>query len=116
MIATRSSAGDSTRSFAPRASGVLETPVRAPRANAVAERWVRTVRNECLDHLLIFGRRHLEQVLRSYLTHYNRERPHRSLELGAPNGTCVEARGSPGEVSRRDVLGGVIHEYFPMAA
>src|SRR5207302_9038088 len=63
---------------------VLETPVRAPRANAVAERWVRTVRNECLDHLLIFGRRHLEQVLRAYLMHYNGERPHRSLKLAAP--------------------------------
>jgi putative transposase len=95
---------------------VIETPFRAPRANAVAERWVRTVRNECLDHLLIFGRRHLEQVLRSYLTHYNGERPHRSLKLAAPNGTLVETRGSPVEVSRRDVLGGVIHEYFPVAA
>ncbi len=65
---------------------VIETPYRAPRANAVAERWVRTVRNECLDHLLIFGRRHLEQILRAYLTHYNAERPHRSLALASPDG------------------------------
>jgi putative transposase len=49
---------------------VIKTPVRAPRANAVAERWVRSVRNECLDHLLVFGRRQLEQLLRGYLTHY----------------------------------------------
>lgn len=49
---------------------VIETPVRAPRANAFAERWVRTVRSECLDHLLIVGRRHLEEVLRIYLAHY----------------------------------------------
>jgi transposase InsO family protein len=49
---------------------VIKTPVRAPQANAIAERWVRTVRNECLDHILIFGRRHLEQVLRAYLAHY----------------------------------------------
>ena len=95
---------------------VIETPFRAPRANAVAERWVRTVRNECLDHLLIFGRQHLEQVLRAYLAHYNGERPHRSLALAPPNGTRVEARGSPVEISRRDVLGGVIHEYFAVAA
>lgn len=94
---------------------VIETPVRAPRANAVAERWVRTVRSECLDHLLIVGRRHLEQVLATYLAHYNGERPHRSLELAAPNGTPVEARGSPVEVSRRDVLGGLIHEYAAAA-
>jgi putative transposase len=49
---------------------VIKTPVRAPRANAVAERWVRSVRNECLDHLLVFGRRQLEQLLPGYLTHY----------------------------------------------
>ena len=60
---------------------VIRTPVRAPKANAVAERWVRTVRNECLDHVLVFGRRHLEQILRGYVAHFNAERPHRSLAL-----------------------------------
>ena len=49
---------------------VIRTPVRAPRANAVAERWVRTVRSECLDELLVVGRRHLERILREYLAHY----------------------------------------------
>jgi putative transposase len=96
---------------------VIETPLRAPRANAVAERWVRTVRSECLDHLLIVGRRHLEQVLRTYLTHYNGERPHRSLALAAPAGQQPEVRGSPPPtVLRRDVLGGLIHEYHAAAA
>ena len=96
---------------------VIETPLRAPRANAVAERWVRTVRSECLDHLLIVGRRHLEQVLRAYLAHYNGERPHRSLALAAPAGQQPEARGSPPPaVLRRDVLGGLIHEYHAAAA
>lgn len=57
---------------------VILTPVRAPNANAHAERWVRTVREECLDWMLIFGRRHLLKVLRVYIEHYNRERPHRS--------------------------------------
>jgi putative transposase len=95
---------------------VIETPFRAPRANAIAERWVRTVRNECLDHLLIVGRRHLEQVLRAFVAHYNAVRPHRSLKLTAPNGTLVEARGSPpGAVLRRDLLGGPIHEYAAAA-
>ena len=94
---------------------VIETPFRAPRANAVAERWVRTVRNECLDHLLIVGRRHLEQVLAAYLAHYNAERPHRSLSLAAPAGHPSWRAARRGEICRRDVLGGLIHEYAAAA-
>lgn len=49
---------------------VICTPIRAPRANAFAERWVRTVRTECLDWMLILGRGHLERVLGVYVEHY----------------------------------------------
>src|SRR5262249_49908732 len=63
---------------------VIYTPIRAPQANAYAERFVRTVRAECLDWLLILGRRHLEYVLRTYAAHYNAERPHRALALVPP--------------------------------
>ncbi len=91
---------------------VIRTPVQAPRANAVAERWVRTVRSECLDDFLVVGRRHLERILREYLAHYNGERPHRALALAAPTRELQEPRGSPPtEIRRRDVLGGLIHEY-----
>jgi len=62
----------------------VKTPVRAPKANAIAERFVRTVRSECLDWLLILSRRHLERVLRIYVDHYNTQRPHRALELCPP--------------------------------
>jgi hypothetical protein len=55
---------------------IVKTPVRSPKANAVAERFVRTVRSECLDWLLILSRRHLEHVLRVYAEHYSTERPH----------------------------------------
>jgi transposase InsO family protein len=48
----------------------VKTPVRAPKANAIAERFVRTVRTECLDWLLILNRAHLERVLRVYVDHY----------------------------------------------
>jgi putative transposase len=95
---------------------VIKRPVRAPKANAVAERWVRSVRTECLDHSLIVGRRHLEQILGGYVAHFNDERPHRSLELVPPAGS-PRSRGSPSaEIRRRDVLGGLIHEYHVAAA
>jgi len=98
-----------------RAEGVrvIRTPIRAPRANAFAERFVRTVRQECLDHVLIYGRRHLERVLGAYVAHYVAERPHRGLRLAVPAGNRTpQVRGTPRTpVERRDVLGGLIHEY-----
>src|SRR5205807_6955052 len=64
---------------------VIRTPVRAPNANAHMERWVGSVRRECLDRLLILGRRQLQHVLRVYVRHYNEERPHRALDLKTPH-------------------------------
>lgn len=93
---------------------VIRTPVRAPNANAVAERWVGTVRRECLDQLLIVGPQQLVRVLRRYLQHYNQHRPHRSLAHATPvPSDRAEARNAPnlGRLRRRDVLGGLIHEY-----
>ena len=95
---------------------VIETPIHAPQANAYAERFVRTIRAECLDWLLIIGRRHLESVLRTYTTHYNRERPHRGLALLMPDSTNADPRPTSGEIKRRDLLGGLIHEYQRAAA
>jgi putative transposase len=95
---------------------VIKTPVRSPRANAFAERWVRTVRNECLDWLLIMNRSHLERVLREYVAHYNRQRPHRGIDLGVPAGGEIPATPPSPHVRRHDVLGGLIHEYYPVAA
>jgi putative transposase len=89
--------------------GVVRTPVMAPVANAFAERWVRTVRQECLDHLLVVSRRQLEAVIRKYVRHYNRARPHRGLHLAVPE--PGPSPGSRGTVRRLDILGGIIHEY-----
>jgi putative transposase len=95
---------------------VIHTPIRAPQANAYAERFVRTVRAECLDWLLIIGRRHLETVLHTYTAHYNRERPHRGLALLPPDPKSADTPASGEEINRRDRLGGLIHEYHRAAA
>jgi putative transposase len=95
---------------------IIRTPVRAPQANAYAEPFVRTVRNECLDWLLILGRRHLERVLDCYAGHYNRERPHRALALSSPQPTDSDLPPNPGDIQRRDRLGGLLHEYYRAAA
>ena len=93
---------------------VLITPVQAPNANAYAERWIRTVRDECLDWLLVVGRGHLEQILRVYIEHYNAHRPHRALRLQPPDPgveSALSSRDQPALVRRRDLLGGLVHEY-----
>jgi putative transposase len=94
---------------------IVRTPVRAPKANAVAERFVRTVRAECLDWLLILNPRHLERLLRVFIEHYNGHRPHRALNLTPPDQerpTLRLATASRSDrVARRDRLGGLIHEY-----
>jgi transposase InsO family protein len=90
---------------------VIRTPVQAPNANAHAERWVRTLRADCLDRILILGRRHLEHVLRVYRCHYNEHRPHRALDLFPPNGCDPTPLNAPDRLQRRDLLGGLIHEY-----
>jgi len=98
---------------------IIRTPVRTPVANAYAERWVGTVRRECLDHLLIVSRPHLERVLAVYVGHYNRHRPHRGLGLVAPDPRPIPNVTRPltaDRIRRHDVLGGLIHEYIAVAA
>jgi putative transposase len=95
---------------------VIKAPVRAPKARAHAERWVGTVRRECLDRLLILGRRHLKHVLASYTRHYNEHRPHRSRRQRPPLATPGDERPIAAvvdleRVRRRGLLGGLIREY-----
>jgi len=96
---------------------VIRTPVRAPLANAHAERWVRTVRAECLDHMLILSRRHLDSVLAEYVEHYNGARPRRSLGLETPEPRPPALpRESVPVVACVERFGGLIREYEAVAA
>jgi putative transposase len=94
---------------------IIRTPVRSPKGNAYAERRMGTVRRECLDWILIHGRRHLEHVLRVFVAHYNTRRPHRALGLQPPSPQepvlQLVAPAQPVHMIRRDHLGRVIHEY-----
>jgi putative transposase len=97
---------------------VIKAPVRAPRARAHAERWVGSVRRECLDRLLILGRDHLQHGLATYVAHYNGHRPHRGLEQRPPLRALPTSDEQPAadvieldRIRRRDLLGGLIHEY-----
>src|SRR5713101_7062453 len=100
-----------------RSSGpeIVRTPFRAPQAHGVAERFVRTVRSECLDWLLILNNQHLERVVDVFVEHYDGHRPHRALALTPPGRTRPPAppttKSGEARVQRRDRLGGLIHEY-----
>ena len=97
---------------------VLRSLPRAPRANAYAERWVRTVRRECLDRMLIYNPRHLFVVLGEFVGHYNEHRPHQGRDQRPPNATetrpaVVDLDGA--RIRRRKILNGLINEYSQVA-
>jgi putative transposase len=92
---------------------VVHTPVRAPRANASAERWVRSVREECLDRLIILNAAHLKEVLREDEHFFNTARPHQGIGQKIPD--RPPERSISGIVKRRDRLGGVLHDYYRAA-
>jgi putative transposase len=90
---------------------IIKTPVRSPPANAFAERFVRTARAECLDWVLVRSERHADSVLREFVQHYNRERPHRGIDLEVPVPHLTDQFKGVGGIKRADRLGGLIHEY-----
>ena len=89
---------------------IIKAPVRSPRANSFAERYLGTLRRECLDHLLIYGERHLRRILAEYSRHYNGHRPHQSQQRPP-----LHEPGQPidmtGRITRRQVVQGLISEY-----
>jgi transposase InsO family protein len=98
---------------------VLKTPVRRPQANAFCERVIGTMRRECLDWLIPFNERHLRHLLREWIAHYNRGRPHTSLGPGFPDQSagvpppkpCGHQLPGRHGVAATPILGGLHHEY-----
>ena len=91
---------------------VVKAPPRCPRANAYAERWIRTLRAELADGMLILGEHHLCRVLAEYLRHYNEHCPHRSLDLVSPRPTAeIIDLAAQRRIRRKPILGGLISDY-----
>jgi hypothetical protein len=92
---------------------MVRVPFRAPQANGVAERFVRTVRTECLDWLLVLNSQHLERAVAAFIEHYNRHRPHRGLGLRPPQPPSLSVPCSTdARIVRRDRLGGSFTSIF----
>jgi len=90
----------------------VRTPFGVPQANSIAERWVRSARQECLDHTYVFGEGHLRRVLAEYVAYLNQWRPHRSIGQRAPCAPALTAPGhQSGTVVATPVLGGLHHVY-----
>ncbi|MEU7873564.1 integrase core domain-containing protein [Dactylosporangium sp. NPDC049140] len=97
----------------PRDAGttVVKIPPRCPRANAHAERFVRTIRTEVTDRMLIFSGQHLRRTLAGYARHYNGWRPHCALDLRQPRSERPTVDLTQERIKRRPILGGLVNEY-----
>ncbi|MBE1592354.1 integrase core domain-containing protein [Nonomuraea angiospora] len=93
----------------------MKTPPQTPRANCYAERWIRTVRAECTDQMLIYDERHLRSALNEYAVHYNAHRPHQSRQQRPPDQDEDVVVPLEGRIQRRKVLSGAINEYHRAA-
>ena len=93
-----------------RSLGIRDHPTspRSPWQNGYAERLIGSIRRECLDHVVLFGERHLRHVLSCYMEYYNAARTHLSLGKDTPTGRMVQ---SVGRIRCRPVLGGLHHQY-----
>jgi len=96
---------------------ILKTPVHAPRANAICERFLRSVRQECLDHLLILHEKQLQHVLNGYVAYFNLARPHQGIQqqLPEPNRSSFSSHQAGGKVIAIPLLGGLHHDYQRVA-
>ncbi len=96
----------------------VKIPASSPNCNPHAERFVRTIRNECLDHFVLFGERHLRLVLKEFVEHYLAERFHQGIggQLIRPNAQIVNDNADVGPVACRSRLGGLLNFYHRASA
>jgi hypothetical protein len=96
----------------------VKIPAQSPNCNPHAERFVRTIRNECLDHFVIFGERHLRRLVKEFVEHYQRERFHQGLDgrLLEPRVAPANDNGRGQRIGRRSRLGGLLNFYQREAA
>ena len=92
--------------------GLIKRPYRAPNANAYAERFVRSIKHECLDRMILSGEAHLRRAVEEYLAHSTHERNHRGLGNELIHGRAHAVQGS---VECNERLGGLL-EYYRRAA
>ncbi len=92
---------------------ILKTPYHAPRANAVCERFPRSVRQECLDHMLIFREKQLQRILNLYVAYFNQARPHQGIQqqLPKPSRSSLSSHSAADKVMAVRILGGLHHDY-----
>jgi transposase InsO family protein len=88
---------------------VVRTPYQAPNANAYAERFVRSIKHECLNRVILLGERHLRQTIAAYVEHYHRERNHQGLANTLIDDTARQSTGK--RIRRRRRLGGLLNYY-----
>lgn len=102
--------------WASEAARVIQIPHRAPNANAFAESFIGTIKRECLNFFVCFSRSQLDHILRTWVRHYNVERPHRGRDIGN-NVLQVDFRPvRDGPIRRRRQLGGIVTSYTRDAA
>ena len=107
---------------------VIKTPFRAPNANAHAERWARSVKGECLNHLVLFGMNSLRRAISAYRNFHNRHRPHQGIGNRVPREVTAALEGHasacpanvpdgrPAKVKCTEFLGGLLKSYSRKAA